>query len=80
MSDTQKQRRVEMTRTEAIRWAKDEQERGAEYVTYGAEGGDYGTPVAIEDAIKDIKAMDDDAWGRPGDANIDICDCDGNIL
>ena len=49
----------------------------SDYVTYGLEGSDLGTPIERQDAIDDIKAMDDEIWA---DGDVYECDEEGYIL
>lgn len=49
----------------------------SEYVTYGLEASDLGTPVERKEAIKDISLMDDEIWA---DGDIYECDKEGYIL
>lgn len=52
-----------MTRQQAIEFLTDECDT-TDYVTYGLEGSDLGTPIVVEEAIFDIMNMDDDSWNN----------------
>ncbi|MFZ4525659.1 MAG: hypothetical protein ACOYOE_08950 [Chlorobium sp.] len=50
------------TKAEMIDILEDARQRGVQFVTYG--DGDLGVPVAIDEAIKDFEAMEDQQIGE----------------
>ena len=55
-------------------------EQGVQFVTYG--DGDLGVPVAIDDAIRDFEAMEDQQIGNVeyGVDGLFECDSEGRIV
>jgi len=49
------------TKAELIDALEDARQQGVQFVTYG--DGDIGVPVAIDEAIKDFEAMEDQQIG-----------------